>query len=97
MISNASLADSYRIAVRLALAWSVIIAAVSAMLLDGGKAGRLTVAGLLLFWLCALVIICRRPRNPTRFDLHFIGWGPWAMVLGFQVIMHIVWIWRGLE
>jgi hypothetical protein len=97
MIADLSLSDRYRAPVRFALAWSVIMAVVSVLVLDGGQAARLTAFGLLVFWTCVLMIICRRPATPTRFDLLFIGWGSWAVVLGFQVVMHVVWHLRGLE
>ena len=47
MITRASLADSYSGPVRLALSSSIIMAVVSALLLDGGQAVRLTAAALL--------------------------------------------------
>jgi hypothetical protein len=97
MIPEVSLSDSYRIPVRRALAWSVIMAALSALLLDRGQTARLTAFGLLVFWACVLMTICRRPTNPTRFDLLLIGWGSWAVVFGFQALMQVLWHLRGLE
>jgi len=52
-----------------------------ALLLDMGRHLRLCAALSLAFWLGALVIMARHPRNPTRGDLLYVRWGlvPFAL------------------
>jgi hypothetical protein len=43
--------------------------------LDNGRHLRAFAAFSLAFWLGAIVIMVRRPNNPTRFDLLYVRWG----------------------
>src|SRR5437667_5386440 len=91
------ISDQYRRPLTTAIVFSAILAILSALMLDGGQAARLTAIGLLFFWACVLVGMWRRPFNPTRFDLVLIGWGCAPFVFGLQLALHVVWHLRGLE
>jgi hypothetical protein len=97
MLANVSISEAYRGPLYSALLFSGTIAVLSALMLDGGEAARLSAIGLLVFWGWIFVGICKRPRNPTSFDLFLVRWGCLPLVLGFQVMVHVVWQWRGLE
>ena len=97
MLGDVSISDSYRGPLRTAVVCSIIVAVLSALMLDFGQAARLSAIALLVFWACALVGIWRRPRNPTRIDLRLLRWGCVPLVLAFQIAIHIVWHLRGLE
>jgi hypothetical protein len=94
---NIPISSSYDRPLRRALISSLIFFVLSILCLDGGQTAILSCHGLLLFWLFALVIVFRRPKEPTPIDLWLIGWGLWPFNIGFQVVVHIVWHLRGLE
>ncbi len=65
----------------------------AALLLDGGVTLRFCAAAALPSWLCTLVIILRRPQQPTNFDLAIIRYGFWAvllLVLALGFLTHLV-------
>ncbi|HEY2415886.1 MAG TPA: hypothetical protein VGI40_26835 [Pirellulaceae bacterium] len=78
----------------MALAFSFAVAIVSMLMLDFGESARATGGGLLVFWACALVAILRKPERPARFDLLLIRWGCLPLVIGFNVMMQVIWHWR---
>jgi hypothetical protein len=65
------------------LAWAVMMSLVQHLLvfglyaatLDGGRLVGMCAAVSLGFWLVVLLIVIRRRRNPTNFDLAFIAIG----------------------
>ncbi len=91
------ISECYRPALRMAVVLSIIIFVLSSLMLDGGETARLSGIGLLIFWAWALVAIWRRPQKPTSTDLLLVRWGCLPLVLGFEVAIHCVWYWRGLE
>jgi hypothetical protein len=90
MLKDIPISESYRSALWIALVFSLITANV-----DCGDA-RLPAIGLAVFWGTVVVIICRRPQNPTTLDLLLIRWGCLPLVVGFEVAIFFVWHWRGL-
>lgn len=95
--TNVPISDGYRAPLWMAVAISTVITVISALLLDGGQAARLSGFGLLVFWSWVAAAICLRPRDPTLIDLLLIRWGCLPLVLGFQIAVHVAWQLRGLE
>jgi hypothetical protein len=96
MLKNIPISESYRSAVRMALIISLIFGVMSALVLDGGELARLTGIALAVFWGAVAVIMLRRPRNPTSFDLFLIRYGCGPLIIGFWAAISFVWRWRGL-
>lgn len=97
MLADMPISNSYRGPLRTAVGLSVLFAVLSALMLDGGQAARLSAIGLLIFWSSVMMAIWRRPQTPTPLDLLLVRWGCVPLVLGFQVAIYIVWHLRGLE
>ncbi len=49
--------------------------ALSLLILDSGQTTRAFVVALLCQWAMAWIILLRRPKNPTRFDLLLVRYG----------------------
>lgn len=79
----------------MALLFSVMIAVPSGLMLDFGETARLTGIGLLIFCGWVLVGMWRRPQNLTSIDLLLIRWGCLPLVIAIQVLIRVVWLWRG--
>ena len=70
----------------------------ASLLLDGGAVHVYLIRAVVGYWVGAGLIICRRRKNPTRFDLQFLSLGtlltieidfiPWVVVNAMR--------WRGL-
>jgi hypothetical protein len=75
--------------VRKALFTQVAVGVLAALVLDGGTMAKVVGVAVLVFWICASVIILRRPQNPTRVDLEFIDWGFWP-VLGVAALRQLL-------
>jgi hypothetical protein len=88
---------SYGGPLRRALISSLIIFVLSILVVDFWQTAILSELGLLLFWLFALIVKIRRPKEPTPTDLWLIGWGIWPFIICFHVAVHVVWHLRGLE
>lgn len=91
VIPNAILSPFYRDATRFALCLQFPIAMLSLLLLDGGTAARVFGIAMSGFWTGAGLIACRRPWNPTRYDLLFWKWGflPCLVFAGWLAAMRI--------
>jgi hypothetical protein len=96
MSKDPPISETYRSALWRALIFSVIIGVLGALTLDT-ETPRLTAIGLVVFWAFVVVVVWRRPQNPTSIDLLLIRWGCLPLMIGFQVAIHCVWHWRGLE
>lgn len=72
---NLTLADSYRPAMFTAVGIQLVCGVLSAMLLDGGNAAAMCLATLIGFWVGVLLLMLRRPRNPSRTDLRVVQFG----------------------
>src|SRR5438045_498652 len=53
----------------------ILVFGLYAATLDGGALARMCAAVSLGFWLLVLVIVLRRRRNPSPFDLAFVAFG----------------------
>jgi hypothetical protein len=93
---NVQISQSYHEPVRTAAILSFIIMVFCGLLLDGGLIGRPSVVALSVFWALVVVVICRRPRNPTPTDLSLIRWGCLLFVVAFDIAIFSVWHLRGL-
>ena len=87
--------ERYRPAIWTALASTLLLAIIGGPPMDmGGPAPLL--ASITVFWGTVVVIMCRRPQNPTSLDLALIRWAFLPLVIGFQFAIHFVWHWRRL-
>src|SRR5262249_12732787 len=80
-----------------ALAIHVIIAILSLLILDGGRAGQVCGVALVAFWAGAAVLIYRRPHKPSRIDLQIIRFGYLPVVVIAFVFVNWIWHLRGLQ
>ena len=79
----------------MALVFTVIAGILGSMILLVEEP-QLMLASLTIFWATVVMIICRRPQNPTPLDLAFIRWGCLPFVIGCHVAADFLWHWRGL-
>ena len=71
----------YRAAIKQALISEAIILILAALILDGGRSLRICFIAALGHFATVAILMCRRPRSPTRFDLAFIRYGFWFLML----------------
>jgi hypothetical protein len=71
---------AYDRVIRRALLTQLIVGFLAALMLDGGTSARVVGVAVLGFWLCAAVVILRRPHEPTKFDLAIVHWGFWPIL-----------------
>lgn len=69
MSATIDISPSYEKAIRIAILSQVVIATISLLLLDGGRIARIVGAAMICHWLIAALIICRRPKSPSSFDV----------------------------
>ncbi|MHB1037969.1 MAG: hypothetical protein ACYC35_26370 [Pirellulales bacterium] len=82
--------QKYADAIVTALVQHAIVLIFSALILDGGVLLRFCTIAVVASWICTLVILVRRPRQPTDCDIVLVKFGFWpAMCLVF-------WMWIGL-
>jgi hypothetical protein len=93
---NRSVSEKYHSAVWTAFVTSAILAVLAALVLDGGEIARLTAIALAVFWSTVVLIMVRRPQNPTQFDLVLIRSGCLPLIVGFEIAVCWVWHRRGL-
>src|SRR5262245_29520537 len=79
-----------------ALAFTILLLLLSALILDGGEIFRLSAIALAVFWGWVFFVRWHRSLDPTKTDLLLIRWGCLPLVVGFQVAIRCVWSWRGL-
>jgi ABC-type uncharacterized transport system permease subunit len=77
-------------AITVAVVQQGFVLILAALILDGGVTLRFCAAAAIASWVCALVIILRRPQQPTNFDLAIIRYGfglalPLVLAIGFLV------------
>jgi hypothetical protein len=77
---GAVISPAYDRVIRKTLVAQVIVGVLAALMLDGGTTARVVGVALLAFWLCVIVVIMRRPHEPTRFDLAIVHWGFWPVL-----------------
>jgi hypothetical protein len=63
-----------------------------AMVLDLGQRFQACCLASVAFWLGTVLILVRRPRNPTPSDLAYIRWGLLPIVLISNPIF--IWVWE---
>ncbi len=65
----------YNSAMKAAVLLQASMGALSLLILDSGQTTRAFVVALLCQWAMAWIILLRRPKNPTRFDLLLVRYG----------------------
>lgn len=74
------IASLYDPIVRSALVPQLFIGFLALLMLDGGIMAKVVGVAVLAFWLCAGVLMVRRPMAPTQFDLAFVKYGFWIVL-----------------
>jgi hypothetical protein len=74
------ISPAYDRVIRKSLVAQLIVGVLAALMLDGGKTARIVGVTVLAFWLCAAVVIVRRPNEPTKLDLAIVRWGFWLVL-----------------
>ena len=72
---GAVISPAYDRVIRKSLVAQVVVGILAALMLDGGETARVVGVAVLAYWLCAAVVIMRRPHEPTNFDLAIVHWG----------------------
>ena len=74
-------APEYREAVKVALVLQALAMVVLLAVLDGGALARAGGAAMLAFWIGVVVVVIRRPKAPSAFDLLYVRWGYLVMLV----------------
>jgi hypothetical protein len=77
---SAIISPAYDRVIRNSLVMQVVVGILAALTLDGGITARVVGVAVLAYWLCAVIVIMRRPHEPTRLDLAIIHWGFWPVL-----------------
>ena len=88
------LAKEYKRPVYDALILQAIVCVLSGMVLDGGRFAHTVFLALLAFWCGATMIILRRPKAPTKWDLVLVQFGFLPLVMLTFALAGWVWSWN---
>jgi hypothetical protein len=72
--------------------WIAVLASLPVACVDWGPLVIETLGALIVFWGSVLLVIWRRPRNPTRLDLILVCYGCIPFIAAFDTL--ICWVWR---
>jgi hypothetical protein len=86
--NGAVISPIYDRVIRKSLIAQVVVGILAALMLDGGIAARVVGVAILAYWLCAAVVIMRRPHEPTKIDLAILDYGFWV-VLGLAALRQL--------
>jgi hypothetical protein len=84
----AIISPTYDHVIRNSLIVQVIVGILAVLMLDGGIAARVVGIAVVAYWLCAALVIARRPHEPTKLDLEILRWGFWV-VLGIAALRQL--------
>jgi hypothetical protein len=82
---------AYRPALRTAIIVDCIFLTLGALMLDMGQALHICTVAAIAHWATILVIICGRPKTPTKIDLTIIRWGYIPIMLVVATIGPLIW------
>ena len=88
--------DRYRLPIRCAVIWLLILALWCSLVLDAGESINTFLYSLVAYVVLLLLIMLRRPAIPTRFDLLLIGWGLPILFFSGLFLYPLVWHMRGV-
>ena len=91
------LSDNYRGPLRSALVMQCVVVILSVLMLDFGISARIATIAMAAFWGGVLLMMARRPRNPTANDLWLIRYGFLLLFAVLQVVARCVWHWQSLN
>ena len=77
----AVISPAYDRVFRTALITQLVIGCLAALLLDGGVTARVVGVAMLGFWLGVAILVTRHRFQPSKFDLAFIQWGFWPVLV----------------
>jgi hypothetical protein len=86
---------AYRKASALVVVQQVLLGLIAGMMLDGGALGSIFLYSLVAFWVVFVIIVVRRPRNPTKTDIFLIKWGTFLLFAVSFVLSLVIWRMRG--
>ena len=80
----------YSESIKVAVAQQAVVLIFASLILDGGQILRFCAIAAIASWICTLVIILRRPKQPTKLDLGIVKFGFWpamplVALIGFVV------------
>ena len=86
---------AYRGTLVIVVSQQILLGLLTGMCLDGGILGMIFLYSLAAFWVGFIMIISRRPRNPTKVDIFLIKWGTFLLFLISLVMSPLMWHLRG--
>lgn len=75
MKASSPISARYWSAIRTSICFQIPILLLGALCLDGGELFSRCLVALAAFWCGTILILFRRPRNPTKLDLEVIRFG----------------------
>lgn len=86
---------AYRGSLVIVLSQQILLGLLAGMCLDGGVLGMIFLYSLIAFWVGFVMIVSRRPNNPTKVDIFVIKWGSFLLFLISLVMSPLIWKLRG--
>jgi hypothetical protein len=87
---NPASGGEYQSALAVAAAQQAIILLLAALILDGGVVLRFCTIAAIASWICTLMIMLRRPKQPTILDLGIVKYGFWPAMFLVTVIGFVI-------
>jgi hypothetical protein len=85
------LSPKYWPALKFGITLQIILGVFAALMLDMGESASFFGVAAIGYWLAVLMIIARRPINPTAADIIFIRWGTLILLTIEIIIAPYVW------
>ncbi len=86
----------YESAMGFSFVYQFFLLFMAGMILDGGQCAQFTFVAIVAFWTSVIVLILRRPWNPSKIDILYIKWGFFPILLSTPFIMGYIWHIRGV-
>ena len=79
-------------AIGVAVAQQAPILILAALMLDGGRILRICTIAAIASWICTLMILLRRPKQPTNCDIAIVNYGFWAAMFLILITERFLWL-----
>lgn len=83
---------AYRPALPTAIIVDCTFLMLGALMLDMGQALHICTVAAIAHWVTILVVICGRPKMPTKVDLTIIRWGYFPIMVVVATIGPLIWV-----
>ena len=87
------LTREYWLALQVSLVLQIVFGLLSGLMLDGGQLLQMWLFTMAAYWVGSIVMMIRRPDNPTKVDLFLIRWSFPVLFLFVTIPLSIL-IWR---